>query len=42
VVACDEPGDSRYSLRPDNDPGSSHTDARKHALWGNIMALLRI
>ncbi len=38
VVACDEPGDSRYSLRPDNDPGSSHTDARKHALWGNIMA----
>jgi hypothetical protein len=38
VVACDEPGDSRFSLRPDNDPGSSHTDARKHALWGNIMA----
>jgi hypothetical protein len=38
VVATDEPGDSRYSLRPDDDPGSSHTDARKHALWGNIMA----
>ncbi|WP_367873383.1 DUF5060 domain-containing protein [Luteolibacter sp. Populi] len=38
VVATDEPGDSRYSLRPDNDPGSSHTDARKDALWGNIMA----
>lgn len=38
VVATDEPGDSRYSLRPDDDPGTSHTDARKHALWGNIMA----
>ena len=38
VVATDEPGDSRYSLRPDADPGSSHTDARKHALWGNFMA----
>lgn len=38
VVACDEPGDSRYSLRPDSDPGTSHTDARKNALWGNIMA----
>ncbi|MCW1914108.1 DNRLRE domain-containing protein [Luteolibacter sp. GHJ8] len=38
VVATDEPGDSRYSLRPDSDPGTSHTDARKDALWGNIMA----
>lgn len=38
VVATDEPGDSRYSLRPDDDPGNSHTDAREHALWGNIMA----
>jgi len=38
VVACDEPGDAQYSLRPDSDPGSSHTNARKHALWGNIMA----
>ena len=38
VVACDEPGDSRLSLRPDNDAGTSHTDARKNALWGNIMA----
>jgi Bacterial Ig domain/Domain of unknown function (DUF5060) len=38
VVACDEPGDSRYSLRPDNDPGASHVNARKNALWGNIMA----
>jgi hypothetical protein len=38
VVACDEPGDSRLSLRPDNDAASSHVDARKNALWGNIMA----
>ncbi len=38
VVACDEPGDARLSLRPDNDAGTSHTDARKNALWGNIMA----
>jgi len=38
VVACDEPGDSRLGLRPDNDPGNSHVDARKNALWGNIMA----
>ncbi len=38
VVACDEPGDAQHSLRPDNDAGSSHTDARKNALWGNIMA----
>ncbi|QJE96378.1 PKD domain-containing protein [Luteolibacter luteus] len=38
VVACDEPGDAAYSLRPDSDPGTSHVDARKNALWGNIMA----
>jgi hypothetical protein len=38
VVACDEPGDASHSLRPDNDAGSSHTDGRKNALWGNIMA----
>jgi hypothetical protein len=38
VVACDEPGDARLSLRPDNDPGNSHIDARKNAIWGNIMA----
>jgi hypothetical protein len=38
VVACDEPGDARLSLRPDSDPGTSHTDARKNAIWGNIMA----
>jgi hypothetical protein len=40
VVACDEPGDSQYSLRPDSDSGAatSHTNARKNAIWGNIMA----
>ncbi|MEK7951754.1 DUF5060 domain-containing protein [Luteolibacter soli] len=38
VVAADEPGDSRLSVRPDNDAGTSHRDARKNALWGNIMA----
>jgi hypothetical protein len=38
VVACDEPGDAQFALRPDSDPGTSHTDARKNALWGNIMA----
>ena len=38
VVACDEPGDAQHALRPDNDAGSSHTDGRKNALWGNLMA----
>jgi hypothetical protein len=38
VVACDEPGDSRLALRTDADPGTSHTDARKNAIWGNVMA----
>jgi hypothetical protein len=38
VVAADEPGDSQYSLRPDSNPGSSHTNARKDALWATIMA----
>jgi len=38
VVACDEPGDARLSLRPDNDAGSSHTDARRDALWATFMA----
>jgi hypothetical protein len=37
VVACDEPGDSRLALRPDSDPGTSHTDARRDALWSNIL-----
>ena len=38
VVACDEPGDSRFSLRPDSNPGTSHRDARRDALWANLMA----
>ncbi|WP_075090824.1 DUF5060 domain-containing protein [Haloferula sp. BvORR071] len=38
VVAADEPGDSQYGLRPDSDPASSHTNARKDALWATIMA----
>jgi hypothetical protein len=38
VVAVDEPGDAQHSLRPDNDAGTSHTDARKNALWGTFMA----
>jgi hypothetical protein len=38
VVACDEPGDASLSLRPDNDAGNSHTDARRDALWATFMA----
>lgn len=38
VVATDEPGDSQYALRPDDNAASSHTNGRKHGLWGNIMA----
>ena len=38
VVACDEPGDAQLSLRPDNDAGNSHTDARRDALWATYMA----
>lgn len=37
VVACDEPGDAQHALIPDaEDP--TRNDARKNALWGNIMA----
>ncbi|TWT43120.1 DUF5060 domain-containing protein [Botrimarina hoheduenensis] len=37
VVACDEPGDAQHALIPDaEDP--THDDARKNALWGNLMA----
>jgi len=37
VVACDEPGDAMHSLLTDaEDP--FHDDARKNALWGNLMA----
>ncbi len=38
VVATDEPGDSRNGVRPDDDLGESHRDARRDALWANIMA----
>ncbi len=37
VVACDEPGDATHALITDaEDP--THDNARKNALWGNIMA----
>ncbi len=37
VVACDEPGDATHGLITDNeDP--TRDNARKNALWGNIMA----
>jgi len=37
VVACDEPGDATHALITDaEDP--TRDDARKNALWGNIMA----
>ena len=38
VVAADEPGNSSTSLQPDDDPADSHVDARKNAIWGNILA----
>jgi hypothetical protein len=38
VVACDEPGDAEFALQPDNDPGTTHADARKRVLWGTVMA----
>ncbi len=38
AVACDEPGDHRRSVRPDNDAGRSHEDARRYALWGTLLA----
>ena len=38
AVACDEPGDARHALRPDNDAGNSHVDARRNALWATFMA----
>lgn len=37
IVTCDESGNAPTGLRPDSDPGTSHTDARKNAIWGNIM-----
>jgi hypothetical protein len=38
VVACDEPGDASHALRPDDDAGRSHQNARKYALWGCLTA----
>ena len=38
AVAADEPGDAQNGIRPDNDPGNSHVDGRKNALWGTLMA----
>ncbi|MCW1887521.1 DUF5060 domain-containing protein [Luteolibacter flavescens] len=38
VVGCDEPGNASASLRPDNNAGNSHTDARRDALWATILA----
>ena len=38
VVAVDEPGDAQHAIRPDYDAGNSHTDGRKKALWGTLMA----
>ncbi len=37
VVACDEPGDATHALITD-DEDPAHDNARKNALWGNIMA----
>lgn len=37
VVACDEPGDAEHALVPD-DEDPTRDNARKNALWGNIMA----
>ena len=37
VVACDEPGDASHALLPDAE-NPTHDNARKNALWGNIMA----
>ncbi|MGB0372733.1 MAG: DUF5060 domain-containing protein [Opitutales bacterium] len=37
VVTCDEPGQARTGVRPDSDPGNSHEDGRRNAMWGCIM-----
>ncbi len=37
VVACDEPGDAQHALITDKER-PRHDNARKNALWGNIMA----
>jgi hypothetical protein len=38
VVAIDESGGANQGVRPDNDAGSSHENARKNTLWGTLMA----
>ncbi|WP_299313157.1 Ig-like domain-containing protein [uncultured Aquimarina sp.] len=38
AVAVDEPGDAENAIRPDNDAGNSHTDGRKNAMWGTLLA----
>ncbi|MFL1897193.1 polysaccharide lyase [Aquimarina sp. 2-A2] len=38
AVACDEPGDAQYAIRPDNNAANSHVDGRKNALWGTLLA----
>ncbi len=37
AVSCDEPGDATHALVPDKD-NPNHDNARKNALWGNLMA----
>lgn len=37
AVACDEPGDASFSIRPDSDKANSHEDGRRNALWGCLM-----
>ena len=38
AVSVDEPGDAQHAIRPDNDAGNSHTEGRKNALWGGLLA----
>lgn len=38
AVAADEPGDAANAIRPDSNPGNSHEDGRKNALWGTLLA----
>lgn len=37
VVSCDEPGDAKYAVLPDN-VDKDHDDARTNALWGTLLA----
>ncbi|CAA6679344.1 MULTISPECIES: PKD domain-containing protein [unclassified Lentimonas] len=38
VVAADETGGAAAGIRPDADAGNSHSDGRKNALWGCLLA----